>query len=535
VRSRPQAEWRSTLALAIRSQKALRIVRVAFLLMFASLTAITAIAGCSGGSANVSLPAAGGSGARPTAGSSTPSPSASASTTPSPLASASTTPAPSGSGSITYSASTACINHVTYKNNVLPNQSNGASEGDFTQGFDRSWWGRTRGDGTASAPLGSWVSGFQTTWGRYQFDTYFGDSSDGTGYDPFYWGADTAAAGTPNGLRIEAKYPNPLIGNINVVNAWQTASATAPFTLPAEGGTLTVDVTNPSSAQNGWKIGQGVKGQSIIFYGTLSSGGAPPGSTSGSGSNPWVISNIHIVAGTPGTVITPGRNDELGFRAYYWPDYYSGTLMTPINLQYGFFVARVRLPNPFPALSPAFWILQGQDVQSGPHGNLSDEWDIQEMFSNQVPFTNQGEILWNSGSGTPQNWGGSYNWPPYAGITSSPSTAYHDYGVVMEPGGAPISSNYDGPGGPGAVSRTLFTGGTMYVDGQPVAGHIGGADLNLTANATGKGYWKEIMAMFQVAGPGTWLDPNSQGFGNPWPQYYWIQSIRVYQPTTTAC
>jgi hypothetical protein len=75
----------------------------------------------------------------------------------------------------------------------------------------------------------------------------------------------------------------------------------------------------------------------------------------------------------------------------------------------------------------------------------------------------------------------------------------------------------------------------MYVDGQPVAGHIGGADLNLTANATGKGYWKEIMAMFQVAGPGTWLDPNSQGFGNPWPQYYWIQSIRVYQPTTTAC
>ena len=88
-----------------------------------------------------------------------------------------------------------------------------------------------------------------------------------------------------------------------------------------------------------------------------------------------------------GTVITPGRNDELGFRAYYWPDYYSGTLMTPINLQYGFFVARVRLPNPFPALSPAFWILQGQDVQSGPHGNLSDEWDIQEMFSNQVRLT----------------------------------------------------------------------------------------------------------------------------------------------------
>jgi hypothetical protein len=41
--------------------------------------------------------------------------------------------------------------------------------------------------------------------------------------------------------------------------------------------------------------------------------------------------------------------------------------------------------------------------------------------------------------------------------------------------------------------------------------------------------------MFQVGGPGGWLDPSGQGASNPWPLYLWTQWIRVYQPTSTSC
>ena len=71
------------------------------------------------------------------------------------------------------------------------------------------------------------------------------------------------------------------------------------------------------------------------------------------------ISNIHIYAGTPGTVITPTSNaNAYALRAYAWMHYYSGVLDVNVNQQYGFFVARLRTPPIASALGPAFWTLQ---------------------------------------------------------------------------------------------------------------------------------------------------------------------------------
>ena len=344
-----------------------------------------------------------------------------------PAPSAPPSPGPAGTP-IAYDANTACIYGKLYTNNVLP-----SGEGEFaSNGLDRTWWSRYRGDGTQGAQLGNWVSGLATsTWGRTQYNTYFGDAADGVSTaadDPFYVGPDTSAPGSPTALRITAnQMPAHLVGNAQV-------------------------------------------------------------------------------AGEP---------------------YYAGMLFTPVNLTYGFVVARVRTPAPAPGLSPAFWILQGQGVQAGPHGNLSDEWDVQEMFGNtNGDGMNQGELIWNSASsGSPaQNWGGSYQLPNGA----KASADYHDYGILMSPGGAPISTNDYGTGGPGLTYGNPSTGGTFFLDRQPVYGHTGGADINATATTPG---YKEIMAMFQVS-TGGWLgNPSASEF----PSAYWLQWIRVYQPTSQTC
>ena len=95
-----------------------------------------------------------------------------------------------------------------YSNDVLP-----AGEGEFeTNGLDRAWWGRLRGNTIG----GHHYSGFQTSWGRHQYDTYFGDPSDGLPghHDPFYVGADSAVAGAPRGVRIAAiPMPDDIYGN----------------------------------------------------------------------------------------------------------------------------------------------------------------------------------------------------------------------------------------------------------------------------------------------------------------------------------
>jgi hypothetical protein len=327
------------------------------------------------------------------------------------------TPAPAP---ITYTSTSACIAHTLYTNDVLP-----SGEGEFeTNGLDRSWWGRLRGNTLG----GNQYSGFRTSWGRNQYDTYFGDASDGLpgGHDPFTVAHDTQAPGSPQGVRIDA-YPMPadLIGNPQVNGA----------------------------------------------------------------------------------------------------SYYSGVLDTPVNQQYGFFVARVRVPAPAAGMSPAWWMLSNNGMPQGAHGSLNGEWDIQEMFGNDYGSgMNAGNIEWNSGSSSPQNWGGTYAWT--APLSGSPSSDYHDYGALLSAGGATINPNTYGPGGPGDVYGPVNQGVTNFVDGVPLYGHTGGADLT-----QGVG-WKELMAMFQVAPQGSWLgSPVAANF----PASYWVQWIRVYRPTTTSC
>lgn len=399
--------------------------------------------------------------------------------------------------SMSYSASTACIAHVQYTNNVLP-----AGEGEFaTNGLDRSYWGgpHTR----TQSPTATW-NGFMTSWGRHQYDTYFGDQSDGLGYDPFTVTTDTAAPGSPTALRIEAM-PTPanIAKSLDLManDQWVVTSASAPFTVPAEGGSLVVNVANPNGAQTGWTVGMGYKGGAITFVGTLTSGGATPSGNGTGGTNPWTISNIHIYSGTTGTVVTPGSNDEGGLRSYNFPQYYSGTLDTNVNQEYGFFVSRVRLPNYLPALSPAFWTLETGGVADPSTGLQRDEIDIEEMFANSVGNSlNANQILWNSNS-APSGGQGIYPFP-----SGTPQADYHDYGVLVTPQGT-----------------------SFYLDGNPIAGDTGEHDWTQGSPD------KEVMLMFQVGAPGTWLDPNGVAASNPWPQYMWTQWIRIYKPTTTSC
>ncbi|GAC1418100.1 MAG: hypothetical protein NVSMB5_09290 [Candidatus Velthaea sp.] len=409
-------------------------------------------------------------------------------------------PPPSGSapGLVTYNSSAACINHTAYTNDVLP-----ANVGEFgTNGLDRKYWGgpKTRTVGSFS---GTWGPGFDVSWGRHQYDTYFADPSDGLGIDPFSVGPDTAAPGSPNALRIAAMpLPTNLLNSLTVLanDQWQLTPASSSFSIPNEGGSLVVNVANANAGQNGWTVGMGYQGADVMFVGTLTSGGSTPSGNGSGGSNPWTISNIHVYNGKPGETITPGDNDEGGLRAYNFPRYVSGVLDTNVNQQYGFFVSRMRFPNYLPALSPAFWTLETGGVAAPSTGLQRNELDIAEMFgdtsANQI---NTNEILWNT------------NEKAGVGLTpfpnGNPQSDYHDYGVLQVPGST-----------------------TFYIDGQPVAGNTNLPDWTQGSPD------KEIMLMFQVGSPGTWLDRNSTALtGNSWPQYVWSQWIRAYRPSSTSC
>ena len=324
---------------------------------------------------------------------------------------------PSGGPALSYDARFACIDGKRFTNTVIPD-----NEGEFaSHGFDRMWWGRPRGNAIG----GNRYSGFQTSWGRRQYDTYFGDQRDGLpgGRDPFRYLRDEDAPGTPMGVRIAA-------------------------------------IPMPPELASDPRVG-GAK---------------------------W----------------------------------YSGVLDTPIHQQYGFFVARLRMPEPKRGMSPAWWLLTNDGVPDGPHGKLAGEWDVQEMFGEELAGgMNAGTILWNSGETKNQNWGGTYDWPAEAG--SSATHDYHDYGALIMPGGAPLSKEYFGKGGPGYVDGKPGTGVTNYLDGRVLRGHSGGADVTWGVA------WKELMVMFQLGG---WLGaPNPADF----PAYFWVQWIRVYEPTSAAC
>jgi len=97
------------------------------------------------------------------------------------------------------------------------------------------------------------------------------------------------------------------------------------------------------------------------------------------------------------------------------------------------------------------------------------------------------------------------------------------------PGGPPFPKDYSGSYGVYVENGSPFAGTTFFLDGYPIEGHVD--EPNLTQNSPDK----ELMLMFQVAAPGSWLDPNSLGKTNPWPQDMWIQWIRAYKPSHKAC
>ncbi len=373
--------------------------------------------------------------------------------------------------------------------------------GEFaTTGLNMAAWGATQS--RTYAPTASWP-GFAPSWGPDQYDTQF-QSPTSTIFNPFSVVADGSLG---QALQIAAEpvplaspYPLSYLAN----NQWPVANITANFTIPTEGSSLTVPVDAPNGAQNGWKVGVGYAGASVAFIGTLTSGGATPSGNGTGGSSPWTISNIHVYAGTPGTVITPSSNaNAYSLRAYAWMDYVSGALDVNVNQQYGFFVAELRLPAYLSALSPAWWILETGGVANPPAGLQRSEWDIQEMFgATEGNALNAGNILWNTNPS--QFWPtptGVYNFP-----NGTPQAAYHDYGLLIQPGTE-----------------------TFYLDGLPIASHVGGPDWTQGSPD------KEIMLMFQVAAPGTWLDPNSTGKTNPWPQYMYAKWLRAYAPTSGSC
>ena len=406
-------------------------------------------------------------------------------------------------GPITYDSEYACVAGKKYTNNVLP-----PGVGEFeTRGLNTSYWGGTKARTVAVGGHdgGSWGPGYEVSWGRHQYDTNFGDPSQGANFpNPFYVGADTGVAGSPRGVRIVAEpVPSPIATSLALMNndQWVVAQNTDSATVPAEGSSVQMNVDNPNGAQNNWKVGIGTADSPITFIGTLTSGGATPSGNGTGGSNPWTISQIHIYNGSAGAVIPVGSNNEGGLRSYNFPAYYSGVLDTNIDQEYGFFVARLRLPDYLPALSPAFWTLETGGVADPSTGLLRNELDIEEMFgATSGNALNADEILWNV---TAKSGGaGIYKFP-----NGNPQSAYHDYGVLQTPAGT-----------------------TFYLDGSPIE-----SDSNETDWTQGSPD-KEVMLMFQVAAPGTWLDPSATAMSsNPWPQYMWAQWLRIYKPTSTAC
>jgi hypothetical protein len=327
-------------------------------------------------------------------------------------------------GALHYDAHVMCVNDVQYANDVLPQNA-----GEFTShGFDRKFWGRMKAR-TIGENAGNWGPGFETSWGRHQYDTYFADSSIKLGLDPFAVLPDKAVHGSPRSLRISA---GPLPSNISHSletlsnDQWQVTSATNPFRIPAEGGSIAIDVANPNSAQDGWTVGVGHVGAAITFVGTLIRGGAKPSGNGTGGSNPWTISGIHIYSGAPGMLVEP--KDDGGLRAYHFVDYWSGVLDTNVNQQCGFFVARLRLPPYLPGFSPAFWTLEtGGVARDRDHNLIRNELDIMEMFGDTSGNAlNTNEIAWNQ------------NWKADVGVTEfpngDPQAAHHDYGVLQVPG-----------------------------------------------------------------------------------------------------
>jgi len=454
---------------------------------------------------------------------------------------------------LAYDAKTACIDRRVFRNDVLPGRA-----GEFaTNGLDGAYWGATHS--RTERPVATWP-GYQTSWGRLQYDTYFGGPNDGNGHTPFAVTRDDDARGAPVALRIRAQpMPASMRNNPAFGSGWTATNLALGIVSPPVGGSITIPVVRANMTHQGWKSGIGrpriTAGsgrddpQGVVFIGTVTAGGCTvdrSGACTG-GSTSITLSDVHYAEGGPGTGIPAGAD----FQDWTFPGYYSGALDTNVNQRYGFFVARIRLPKPLPALSPAWWMLETGGVGENPPGSgnlLRSEWDVEEQFGAAYPDDlNAGNILWNSGSGAPYSYGCGLKCPGKNGATqagatgvypfgaaakandASYSAAYHDYGVLVSPGGPPFPTDYSGSHGVYVENNAPFAGTTFFLDGNPIVGHIGQPDLTQGSPD------KELMLMFQVAAPSSWLDPDSRAKNNPWPQDMWIQWLRVYRPTQDPC
>ena len=454
---------------------------------------------------------------------------------------------------LAYDAKTACIDHLAYGNDVLP-----AGAGEFsTQGLNAAYWGAQHA--RTEKPVASWP-GYQSSWGKFQYDTYFGNPGDGSGLTPFAVTRDGGAPGSPTALRIMAEpMPQRMQKNPAYGDGWTASNLATGIVSPPAGGSIPLGVERANATHQGWFSGIGRPKntggggeddpQGVAFVGKVTAGGCTVGSdgSCSGGSTSITLSNIRYFEGGPGTSI-PAKAD---FQDWQFPDYYSGVLDTNVNQQYGFFVARIRLPKPLPALSPAWWMLETGGVGQNPPGSqnlLRSEWDVEEQFGAAYGYDlNAGNILWNSGSPALHAYGCGMHCPGENNTTgpgatgvypfrSSPAALdadyasdYHDYGVLVLPGGPPFPKDYSGSYGVYVENGSPFAGTTFFLDGYPIEGHVD--EPNLTQNSPDK----ELMLMFQVAAPGSWLDPNSLGKTNPWPQDMWIQWIRAYKPSHKAC
>ncbi|HTV72434.1 MAG TPA: LamG domain-containing protein [Candidatus Acidoferrales bacterium] len=454
----------------------------------------------------------------------TPAPTATPTVAPKPVSTPAPTtvptPASTASGAIAYTSTAACINHVSYANNGIP-----GNNGEFDSvAFSQSFWGATQT--RTLSPQASWP-GEEASWGRFQYDTYFGSPADGSGLTPFAQRVDPNSGVQALSILAEPM-PASMAGNPTYGDGYTATSTTGSIVSPPVGGSITIPVAQANETHQGWSSGigrvpnsDGVNRddpQGVVFIGKVTAGGCTvnaSGACTG-GSNTITLSNVKYYEGGPGVTIPTGTD----FQDWTFTDYYSGALDLNLNIQYGFFVVRVRLPEYMPAISPTFWLMQTGGEPSSSLGIERNEDNVFEQFGNDIgnslsasaiqvdnpsPAANQvctqpQEACFPSPTGV-------YTWP-YS--TGDPSTAYHDYGVLLAPGNT-----------------------TFYLDGVPITSsesHIGGPDwTNGTAD-------KEVMLMFQVGAPGSWLDVNSQGLTqNTWPQYLWAQWMRIYRPTSTSC
>jgi beta-glucanase (GH16 family) len=158
--------------------------------------------------------------------------------------------------------------------------------------------------------------------------------------------------------------------------------------------------------------------------------------------------------------------------------------------RYGYFSARMRLPKG-KGLWPAFWMLDANGNQL--------EWDIEESL-NDLAFVNQAEHIY---AGKIQ-YGGKFR------QSFDPSIAYHDYGVLLQPGTA---------------------GATFYIDGNPVPRNSGLKDITAAHGAGPLGEY--MMVTMQVGAQQSWSGPPDAT--THWPADLYVENVRAFKLVAGSC